>query len=219
MLQRLAALGAALALSTSCTTDPYTGERQVSKTAKGAAIGAATGAAAGLIFGDDHRERRKRALLGAGVGALAGGAVGLYMDRQEAKLREKLAGTGVSVSRVGNDVVLNMPGNVTFDTDRAEIRATFYEVLSSVAEVAKEFDRTVVEVAGHTDSTGSHAYNQSLSERRADAVRRYLRVQGVEDLRIIALGYGENRPITTNATADGRRRNRRVELTLIPLTG
>ncbi len=209
----------ALAPTLGCTSvDPLTGESEASKTARGATIGAATGAAAGLVFADDHRERRKRALIGAGVGALAGGAVGAYMDRQEARLREELAGTGVSVGRAGEVLVLDMPGNVTFDVDRAEIRASFYAVLTSVSRVLKEFDRTVIEVAAHTDSTGSDAYNRSLSERRADAVRRYLRVQGIDDLRIVALGWGEARPVAPNATRAGRERNRRVELTLIPLT-
>ncbi len=220
---RIGAAGVAVvtaaALLTACMTyDPYTGEREVSKTTKGAVIGGAAGAATGLIWGDNHRERRKRALIGAGIGALAGGAVGNYMDRQEAKLRAQLQGTGVSVTRMGDNLILNMPGNVTFETDRSDIRADFFDVLHSVSLVLKEFDKTLIEAAGHTDSTGTHEYNQSLSERRADSVRRYLRAQGIPDLRIIALGYGETRPIANNDTVSGRAQNRRVELTLIPVT-
>ena len=140
------------------TTDPYSGEQEVSKTAKGAAIGAAAGAAVGLITGDDSAERKKRALILAGVGGLAGGAVGAYMDRQDAALRQRLQGTGVSVTRTGpngENITLNMPGNVTFAVNSPDISSSFYPVLDSVALVLKEFDKTMVEVAGHTDSDGS----------------------------------------------------------------
>ncbi|UCE86379.1 MAG: OmpA family protein [Deltaproteobacteria bacterium] len=213
---RTAAAGiAVIALLGGCTTNPFTGEKQVSKTAKGAAIGAGAGAAIGAISGGD---RAKRALIGAGVGALAGGAVGAYMDAQESKLRAQLEGTGVSVTRVGDSLVLNMPGNVTFDTDRADIRAGFYDVLNSVALVLKEFDKTIIEVAGHTDSTGSYEHNQDLSERRADSVAQYLRSQGIDGRRILSRGFGEMKPIATNATPAGREQNRRVQLTLVPLT-
>jgi outer membrane protein OmpA-like peptidoglycan-associated protein len=200
-----------------CTTNPYTGERQASKAAVGAAIGAAAGAAAGAVSGDDSRERRKRALIGAGIGALAGGGVGAYMDAQERRLRQELAETGVSVSRVGDRLVLNMPGNVTFGTDRADISADFYPVLDSVSTVLDEYEKTVIDVSGHTDSTGAASYNQDLSERRAQSVGAYLSVHGVDDRRIITRGYGETLPVATNETADGRRLNRRVELVLEPI--
>lgn len=201
-----------------CTIDPFTGEQQVSQTAKGAAIGAAAGAAIGAATGDDSRERRKRALIGAGVGTLAGGAAGAYMDQQEAKMRQQLMGTGVSVTRAGQNLILNMPGNITFATSSADIHSDFYPVLHSVSLVLKEFTKTVVEVAGHTDSTGDLAYNQSLSERRAASVAQYLRTQGVSDLRILPRGFGPNRPVASNDSPQGRQQNRRVELTLIPLT-
>ena len=149
---------------------PLYGERQVSKTTKGAGIGAAVGAVAGILTGDDSRERRKRALIGAGVGALAGGAVGNYMDRQEAKLRQQLQGTGVSVTRNGNNITLNMPGNITFKTDSADLRPDFFDVLNSVSMVLKEYDKTILEVAGHTDSTGSDQSQPALS--RASCVNR-----------------------------------------------
>jgi len=198
-----------------CTTNPFTGEQQVSKTATGAVIGAAGGAAIGALAG---RGRAKAVLIGAGVGALAGAAVGAYMDAQEAKLRERLRGTGVSVTRAGDTLILNMPGNVTFGTDRAEIRPGFYEILNSVALVLKEYDKTIIEVMGHTDSTGSAAYNQSLSERRAASVGSYLVAQRIDTRRVLSEGFGESHPITSNDTADGRQQNRRVELRLIPLT-
>jgi outer membrane protein OmpA-like peptidoglycan-associated protein len=210
-------LAGALALA-ACTTNPYTGEREASNKAKGAAIGAAAGAVVGVLSGDNKDERRKRALIGAGAGALAGTAVGAYMDAQEDKLRQQLQGTGVSVTRIGDDIVLNMPGNVTFDVNRADINANFYEVLKSVALVLDEYDQTLVDVAGHTDSTGSVTYNMDLSERRAESVSRFLESQGVDSRRVYAQGYGPHYPVADNSTASGRSENRRVELALKPIT-
>ena len=210
---------AAAVLSTACTTlDPYTGEEQTSNTTKGALIGAAAGAVAGLMSGDDAVERRQHALIGAGIGALAGGAVGYYMDQQEAKLRAELQGTGVGVERVGDNITLVMPGNFTFATDSSDLRPQFFSVLNSVSKVVNEFDQTVIEVAGHTDSTGSTEYNQALSERRARSVGEYLYNQDVMDQRIMTVGMGELRPIADNGTSQGRQANRRVELTLVPIT-
>ena len=148
-------LGTGVLVAGCMTYDPYTGEQKVSKTTKGAAIGAGVGVAVGLITGDSSAERKKRALLLGAAGGLAGGAVGNYMDRQEAKLRAQLQGTGVSVTRSGDNIILNMPGNVTFQTNSADINASFYQVLNSVAMVLKEFDKTIVDVAGHADSVGA----------------------------------------------------------------
>jgi outer membrane protein OmpA-like peptidoglycan-associated protein len=181
-------------------------------------LGAAAGAVAGLVTGDSSMERKKRMLVGAGIGALAGGGVGAYMDRQEAQLRAELERTGVSVTRVGDNITLNMPGNITFATNSADLNAGFFEVLNSVSLVVNEYEQTVIEVAGHTDSTGSDAYNQQLSERRAASVASYLRTRNVLGDRIIEVGMGETRPIADNATDSGRQANRRVELTLVPLT-
>ena len=205
-----------LTFSSACTTNPYTGESQVSKTAIGAVVGAAAGAGIGALA--SKHDRAKGALIGAGAGALAGGAVGGYMDYQEAKLRERLAGTGVSVTRVGDDIVLNMPGNITFETDRADLRPSFYEVLNSVSIVLVEYDKTIVEVTGHTDNTGSDDYNQALSERRAATVGSYMAGQGINPQRLITQGFGETMPIADNSTPAGREQNRRVELKLVPLT-
>ena len=163
-------------------------------------------------------ERKKRALVGAGLGALAGAGVGTYMDRQEAKLRAELDRTGVSVTRIGDNITLNMPGNVTFATDSSDLNAGFFDVLNSVSMVVNEYEQTVIEIAGHTDSTGTDAYNQQLSDRRAGAVSSYLRTREVLDDRIITVGMGEGRPVATNETVEGRQQNRRVELTLVPLT-
>ena len=215
---RFALLAAALVAAGCTTFDPYTGEEQTSKATKGALIGAAAGVVVGLVSGDDAVERRQRALIGAGVGALAGGAVGYYMDQQEAKLRAELAGTGVSVTRMGDNITLNMPGNVTFATDSADLSPAFFEVLNSVGKVLKEFDQTVVEVAGHTDSTGSDDYNQSLSERRANSVSQYFSAKGIAEQRLLTVGMGELRPVADNGSVDGRQANRRVEITMVPLT-
>lgn len=210
---------AAAVVATGCTTlDPYTREEKTSSATKGALIGAAAGAVVGLVSGDDAVERRQHALIGAGVGALAGGSIGYYMDRQEAELRAELEGTGVRVARIGDNVTLVMPGNVTFATDSSDLSPAFFDVLNSVGKVLAEYDKTVIEVAGHTDSTGSEAYNQSLSERRASSVANYLHGQGVNRQRVITVGMGELRPIAENSTDAGRQANRRVEITMVPLT-
>ena len=211
-------VGAVVAVSACTTLDPYTREEQTARAQRQAVIGAGVGAAVGLITGESSMERKKRALVGAGLGALAGAGVGTYMDRQEAKLRAELERTGVSVTRIGDNITLNMPGNITFATNSADLNASFFEVLNSVSLVVNEFNQTVIEVAGHTDSTGSDAYNQQLSERRANAVAAYLGTRNVRADRMITVGMGEARPVATNDTDAGRQSNRRVELTLVPLT-
>ena len=217
--KQILALTTAMVFVGGCKTlDPYTREEQTSQATKGALIGAGIGAVVGLISGDDAVERRQRALIGAGVGALAGGAIGNYQDKQEAALRAELEGTGVSVTRIGDNITLNMPGNVTFATDSSDLSPAFFDVLNSVGKVLGEFDQTVVEVAGHTDSTGSDQYNQSLSERRANSVASYLQAQGVIQQRLITVGMGEAYPVADNATATGRQANRRVEITMVPVT-
>lgn len=200
------------------TLDAYTREEKTSSATKGALIGAAAGAVVGLISGNDAVERRQHAMIGAGIGALAGAAIGNYQDKQEAALRAELEGTGVSVVRNGDNITLNMPGNVTFATNSADLSPAFFNVLNSVGKVLAKYEQTVVEVAGHTDSTGSDAYNQGLSERRANSVSAYLRSQGVIDQRLITLGMGESRPVADNSTDAGRQANRRVEITMVPVT-
>ena len=201
---------------TGCTTDAYTGQRQVARTGIGAGIGAAVGALGGAIVGGSNT--RKAALIGAGIGALAGGAVGAYMDSQEAELRKELQGTGVSVTRQGDNLILNMPGNVTFDTDSIVLKQHFDQVLDSVALVLKKYDKTYVDVLGHTDSTGSDAYNMRLSYNRASVVADYLQSKGVKRERLVVNGLGEGFPIASNDTEEGRAQNRRVEIALSPLT-
>jgi outer membrane protein OmpA-like peptidoglycan-associated protein len=198
-----------------CTTDPFTGEQKMSKTGWGSIIGAAGGAAVGAAVTKNHR---KGALIGAGVGALSGGAVGYYMDQQETKLRQKLQGSGVSVTRQGENIMLNMPGNITFQTNSSDINANFYNVLNSVILVLNEYNKTLIDVMGHTDSTGSDAINQPLSERRAASVGQYLISQGIDARRVATEGFGKSRPVASNDTPEGRSQNRRVELQLSPLT-
>ena len=209
----------AAALTVGCqTTDPYTGETKTTSATYGALIGAGAGAAVGMISGRDAKQRRQRALIGAGVGALAGGAVGAYMDKQEDELRKVMRDSGVTVTRKGDDIILNMPGNITFRTDSADLNSQFYKVLDGVAQVAKKYDKTIIEVAGHTDSTGTAEYNKGLSQRRANSVADYLVTRGVIQARIMTAAGGEDHPIANNTTEQGRAANRRVEVTLSPLT-
>ena len=187
------------------------------RTQKGAILGAVVGAVAGLLSGDDATERRQRALVGAGVGGLAGGAIGNYQDRQERALRDSMAGTGVDVVRSGDNITLNMPENITFGFDQSSLQSQFYPVLDNVANTLREYNQTIVEVAGHTDSKGTDAYNQARSERRAASVGNYLMSRGLVRDRFILIGAGESRPVASNDNDAGRAQNRRVEITLVPL--
>ncbi|WP_149193547.1 OmpA family protein [Luteimonas suaedae] len=215
----LAAAIAAALLMSGCAS--YTGQtsdpNDPNRTRTGALVGAGIGAVAGLLSGGDATERRQRAMVGAGAGALAGGAVGAYQDRQEADLRRQMAGTGVDVVRQGDNITLNMPGNVTFGFDQSNIQSQFYPVLDNVANTLNQYNQTIIEVAGHTDSVGSDSYNQQLSERRAQAVANYLGSKGIPQQRIITVGAGKSRPIADNNTEAGRAQNRRVEITLVPI--
>lgn len=207
----------ALSLQACTTLDPYTREEKTGKATKGAAWGAAVGAVLGIATSKDKKDRTRRAIQGAGIGAITGGGVGYYMDVQETKLRKQLEGTGVSVTRSGDNLILNLPGSITFDTNKTELNESFVSVLNSVSLVLKEYKSTMIEVAGHTDNVGQNTDNQILSESRARSVANVLTRFGVEPVRIDVVGYGELRPISSNETAAGRQTNRRVELTLIPL--
>jgi outer membrane protein OmpA-like peptidoglycan-associated protein len=214
----LAATASAFLL-TACTTNPYTGEQQVSKGLLGAGTGAALGGAAGALIGATTSVKtRKATLIGAGLGALAGGGVGVYMDNQEAKLRQRLQNSGVSVTRRGDSIVLNMPSNITFDSDQSDVKPQFYDTLESVAIVFKEYDQTLIDVTGHTDSDGSDDYNYDLSRRRAASVARYLSSQQLDANRFSVEGRGEQEPIASNASSRGKQQNRRVEIIIQPLT-
>ncbi len=200
----------ALSFLNACANDAYTGESKVSKTAWGTGIGTAVGAGLGAIVGGE-----KGALIGAGIGAATGAATGGYMDIQESKLRQKLTGTGVQVARDGDNVRLIMPNSITFNTNDSAMKTSANAVLDSVAEVAKEYNKTRLQVIGYTDSTGNDKINIPLSERRAASVANYLALRGVDGARISAYGAGASNPIASNATEEGKAQNRRVEITLI----
>lgn len=218
MKQRILAvttLAAAVALG-GCAIDPYTGEEKVSNTGKGAGIGAVSGAVIGAAT-SSKKDRKKGALIGATAGAAIGGGVGYYMDTQEKKLRQQLEGTGVRVQRVGDNIKLVMPGNITFAVSSEQIAPDFYEVLGSVALVLREYDKTVIDIKGYTDSTGSYEFNQQLSERRAESVARYLVNQQIAPARVRTAGYGPRYPVADNSSEAGRAQNRRVEIDLVPM--
>lgn len=214
--RNLAAATAVMAVLVGCTTNPYTGESQAGKAGIYGGIGAATGAVIGAAT-SSKKDRAKGALIGAAVGGAAGGGYGYYVDTQEAKLRQTLQGTGVQVQRNGDDLKLIMPGNITFASNSADISSSFYPTLNSLVLVFKEFDKNGVNIVGHTDSTGSQALNQSLSQRRAQSVADYLSGNGVPAQRISAYGAGSSQPIASNASDAGRAQNRRVEINLRPL--
>ena len=216
MIKKIAIAASAAAFLAGCTSNPYTGEQQMSRTAGGAAIGALAGAGVGLLTGG--YSDRTNALIGAGVGALAGGAIGAYMDNQESELRGYLQGTGVSVTRQGDNIILNMPSNVTFATDQDQVTSSFYQTLNAVALVLNKYHPTLVDINGHTDSTGSLQHNPGLSQRRAQSVGSYLVSQNVDGRRFAIQGFGPSQPVASNATPDGRAQNRRVEIHLVPLT-
>ncbi len=209
-----------LALSGCETFDAYTGESKTSSTAKGAGIGASIGAVFAYLKNKDKSssERKKAMLKAAGIGAIAGGGVGYYMDTQEAKLRKQLRDTGVSVERDGDNINLIMPSNITFASGGSTLSDSFFKVMDSVVLVVQEFEKTIIVSAGHTDSQGSDSSNQSLSERRAKAVANYLLQKGVAAARIETIGFGEMQPVSDNGTSAGRALNRRVEISLFPIS-
>ena len=209
---------AALSLSACTSINPYTGDSQLSNTAGGTLVGAGGGAVVGAILGGaTGNDPRVGALIGAGIGGLTGAAIGSYMDQQEAELRAQLRDTGVSVTRQGNQIILNMPSNIPFDTDSSRVKPQFNETLISVGLVLRKFDKTLVDVYGYTDSTGSDAYNQTLSQQRAVSVATVLAGQGVVQGRFYITGRGEEDPIASNANEAGRAQNRRVEIMLSPI--
>ncbi len=218
MKRQLTCLALLLSLSTTAcvTQDAMTDEKEVS----GATVGAVAGAVAGAVLGNqvkgDKNTRQNARIAGAVAGAAIGGGIGNYMDKQEEKLRQKLRTSGVSVTRKGDQIVLNMPGNITFESGKSNLNPSFISVLDSVAEVLKEYKDTAIEVSGHTDNKGKSEANQVLSKQRADVVAAQFRAKGVAGARINAVGYGQSQPIADNTTEEGRGQNRRVEVLLTP---
>jgi outer membrane protein OmpA-like peptidoglycan-associated protein len=206
---------AALVTTSACTTDPVTGERRISK----AAIGGIGGALGGYLLGDivGGRHDRTEKIIGAGIGGIAGAGIGAYMDKQEREMRARTAGTDVQVIRQGDDLILNIPSGINFAYNSATVEPQFRRTLDQVGQVLGQYDRTYIDIYGHTDSTGSDAYNQGLSERRADSVAAYLETRGVRGARIGTRGFGETQPIASNQTEEGRAANRRVEIKIVPI--
>lgn len=211
----LIALAATSSMLAGCVTDPDTGRQKLSKAAIGAIAGGALGAGTGALVGG--KRNRTEAIVGAGIGAIAGTAIGGYMDRQEQKLREQTAGTGVEVTRQGDELLLNMPSGITFATNSYQVQPQFTATLDKVAQTLSSYNQTYIDVYGHTDSTGSDAINEPLSRNRAEAVANYLGSHGVAPARIGTQGFGSRQPIASNATPEGRQENRRVEIKIVPV--
>lgn len=208
-------VAAAALLASGCVTDPNTGEQKVSRTAIGAGVGTLGGLLlGGLIGGGTGR------IIGAGIGGLAGGAIGYTMDKQIKELRESTAGSGVDItpSDNGQAILVNLPEGVTFDVASAALQPGFRSTLDQIAQSLSQYPNSLIDVYGHTDSTGSDQYNQTLSENRARTVANYLTMQGVSAARVRSQGFGETMPIGDNATDEGRRRNRRVEIKIVPIS-
>ncbi|MCH2547808.1 MAG: OmpA family protein [Alphaproteobacteria bacterium] len=187
------------------------GYQQNQKTYQGAGAGAALGAALGSMESSEY------AAGGAALGALAGGAIGQYMDRQESAMRQQMQGTGVEVRRQGNDIMLNMPNSITFGFDSSAVRPEFNGTVNNMASILNQYPQTKIDVIGYTDSKGSDAYNQNLSEQRAQSVANKLRDYGVASNRLMVLGRGESMPVASNDTDAGRAQNRRVEIKISPI--
>ncbi len=224
MRNKILMTGAAISIllgGAACTTmDPYSSTPRRNNTGTGAIAGALGGAVLGYLTNtSDGEQGRKNALIGAGVGALAGAAVGQYMDRQQRAMEEQLSGTGVGVVRQGDNLVLRMPSDVTFATNQSNIEPQFDAVLQDVAAVLQQYDRSTVDIIGHTDSTGGDAINQPLSERRALSVANALIRNGVMPERLYIEGRSSSQPVASNDTAQGRAQNRRVEILIRPFRG
>ncbi len=193
---------------TACTGTTLT------KAQQGAIIGGVTGAVIGKTTSNN---KTKRAILGGAVGAAAGAAIGAYMDKQEQTLRDTMQGSGIEIDRQGDNIVLNMPDSITFDTAKSDLKSQFHPVLNSLATTLVQYDQTKIKIAGHTDSRGGDHYNQTLSQQRANSVKNFLSGRGVNYGRMYSHGYGESRPVADNSTQSGMAQNRRVEITLVPV--
>ena len=209
-------LGAAgLVVLSACATDPsqYPGT-DGDRTRQGAIAGAALGGVIGAITGDGNRG--DDIVRGAVIGGVAGAVTGNIMDRQAAELRNDFSNGDIEVIRSGDDLIVRMPNAILFATDSASLNPGLRSDLFVLAESLNKYPQSIVTVTGHTDNTGSAAYNQDLSERRAVSVSSVLRSGGVSSSRIRTVGAGESRPIATNQTAAGRQQNRRVDITITP---
>lgn len=213
-------ISVAALLGACTTTDPYSSTPRRNNTGTGAIAGAIGGAVLGYLTNTSNSEEgRKNALIGAGIGALGGAAVGAYMDRQQRELEAELSGSGVGVARQGDNLVLRMPSDVTFASNQSSINPGFYATLDDVAAVLNRYDQSVVDIIGHADSDGAEDYNLTLSRQRASSVAQYLVNRNVLADRLYVDGRGEGQPVATNATAEGKAQNRRVEILIRPFRG
>lgn len=210
---RIALIACLVSVVSGCAVNPYTGERQVSDTAIGGVAGAGGGALIGGLIGG-----QTGALIGAGAGGLTGGLIGHHFDNVNAELHQRLVRTGIQVRKVGNSIQLIMASDITFQFNQSKIKPNFYGPLDSISLVLKKYKNNLVNITGYTDNVGNPAYNQVLSERRAEAVQDYLISQGISSRRIFTKGFGERNPIASNASAAGRQANRRVVITLTPIS-
>lgn len=213
-------ISVAALLGACTTTDPYSSTPRRNNTATGAIAGAIGGAVLGYLTNTSNSEEgRKNALIGAGIGALGGAAVGAYMDRQQRELEAQLSGSGVGVARQGDNLVLRMPSDVTFASNQSSINPGFRATLDDVAAVLNRYDQSVVDIIGHADSDGADDYNLNLSRQRASSVAQYLVSRNVLADRLYVDGRGESQPVASNATAEGKAQNRRVEILIRPFRG
>jgi outer membrane protein OmpA-like peptidoglycan-associated protein len=200
---------AMLSSLTACATN--TGTVADDKRVQGAVLGTLAGAAAGAAI--DHKSRGRGALIGAAVGGIAGTGVGWYLEKQKQEIDQI---PDASVQQQGEALTVAFPGDVLFDSGSSSLAPGAYSRLDQLADTLNRYPDTDVIVKGHTDAAGSETSNQALSERRADAVRRYLISKGVASARITSIGFGESMPLVTNSTVEGRQQNRRVEIELRP---
>jgi outer membrane protein OmpA-like peptidoglycan-associated protein len=210
-----ALLATSLLATSACqsTSGGSYGYDQNQNTYAGAGIGAIIGAAAGAAVAEN---KWGGAAAGAAIGGLAGAGIGQYMDQQEAAMRKELENSGVQVQRQGNDILLNMPNSITFAFNSSEVKSEFNSTVTDIANVLNQYPETSVQVIGHTDDVGSDAFNQTLSEKRADAVASKLIANGVVNSRLVGIGRGESQPVADNKTEAGRAANRRVEVRITP---
>jgi outer membrane protein OmpA-like peptidoglycan-associated protein len=204
LMTRLSVFALVGALVAGCAT------QQGNNAAVGTGAGAATGAALGAIFGGG-----KGAAIGAGAGAVAGGVVGYNWQAIKNKISGDSKGTGTQVTeQQDGSLKVNIPNSISFDTNSYAIKPSFDPVLNSVTQTLQQHPELIASVVGHTDNTGTAAYNQTLSQNRAQSVASYIATHGIPAQRLSAQGMGQNQPIADNATEAGRAQNRRVEIYL-----
>ncbi|MCR8548742.1 OmpA family protein [Salipiger sp. P9] len=211
----LLSLAAAMTLS-ACSEGQMFDENDPNRQAKqGALIGAVGGAVAGRLIGGNNNDTVKNTLVGAAAGAALGGVIGNQLDKQEAELRQQL-GNNVAITNTGDRLIVTMPQDILFATDSAALRSDLQADIRTVGRSLLDYPNTTVQVLGHTDSDGDAGYNLDLSKRRAQAVASLLISEGVPSSRVQAIGRGEDQPVASNLTAEGKQQNRRVEIVILP---